>query len=376
MHIAFLTSEYPPLHHGGIGTSIRNLGRALVTSGHQVTVVGWGESAEFEDNGVKVRFLGDSSFPKMGWLINRRAAQKELNRLVREQRVDIVEAQDWCGLSAGIRLDCPLTIRCHGSATYFAHLLHEKVRPSVRWAESLALKQADSVTAVSRFTAESTRQLFGLDQPVGVIPNGVDTSYFHPGIPEEVAANSILYLGTVVRKKGVLDLCQAFSRVAGERANARLYLIGRDVPDQRTGSPSTWELCRNALSPEAAKRVEYIGVQPHEKVLTLIRRAALCVFPSYAEAFPIAWLEAMACAKPIIAYDIGWASEIVETGVNGILIKLGDVEALAQSMISLLENPVERYALGAAARKRVELEFTSQLVASQTLEYYQHVLAR
>jgi glycosyltransferase involved in cell wall biosynthesis len=119
-----------------------------------------------------------------------------------------------------------------------------------------------------------------------------------------------------------------------------------------------------------------MGVQPHEKVLEHVRRAALCVFPSYAEAFPIAWLEAMACAKPIIAYDIGWASEIVETGVNGILIKLGDVEALAQSMISLLENPVERYALGAAARKRVELEFTSQLVASQTLEYYQHVLAR
>ena len=374
MHISFLTSEYPPLRHAGIGTSIRNLARALVTSGHRVTVLGWGENAEFEDQGVRVRFFGDSTFPKMGWFLNRRSAQHELNRLVRDQKIDIVEAQDWCGLSAGMRLDCPLTIRCHGSATYFAHLLRERVRPSVRWAESLALKQADSVVAVSRFTAESTSQLFGLTRPVGVIPNGVDTSYFLPGRPEEVIPASILYLGTLVRKKGVLDLCQVFSKVVKECPEARLRLIGRDVPDTLTGSPSTWEVCHSSLSPEAAKRVEYLGLQPHEKVLDHIRQATLCVFPSYAEALPLAWLEAMACAKAVVAYDIGWAPEIIRSGVEGILVPQAGLDSLTEAIVALLHDGDRTRRMGKAARRRVELEFASHVVAASAVEYYGTVL--
>src|SRR5687767_12994299 len=102
MHIGFLTAEYPPLISGGIGTSIRNLARALVAQGEEVTVVGWGEKVDFEDHGVRVRFLGHTSIPKMGWFLNRQRAQHELNRLVSEQKVDIVEAHDWCGLSAGM----------------------------------------------------------------------------------------------------------------------------------------------------------------------------------------------------------------------------------------------------------------------------------
>lgn len=374
MNIAFLTSEYPPLRHGGIGTSIRNLARSLVTSGHQVTVLGWGENAEFEDQGVRVHFLRDSSFPKMGWLLNRRGAQHELNRLVREQKVDIVEAQDWCGLSAGMRLDCPLTIRCHGSATYFAHLLRERVRPSVRWAESLALKQADSVVAVSRFTADCTRKFFRLVKPVGVIPNGVDTSYFQPGRPEDVAPASILYLGTLVRKKGVLDLCKIFSRVVSKCPEARLVLLGRDVPDALTGATSTWELCRKQLTPEAAKRVEYLGVQPHEKVLEHIRQAALCVFPSYAEGLPLTWLEAMACAKTVVAYDIGWAPEIIRSGTDGILVPLADLDSLTEAIVALLHDGDSNRRLGTAARSRVELEFASHVVAASAVEYYRAVL--
>lgn len=376
MHITFLASEYPPLRHGGIGTSIRNLARALVSNGHQVSVLGWGEHTQFEDHGVRVGFLKDSSIPKMGWLLNRRDAQNELNRLVREQKIDIVEAQDWCGLSAGMRLDCPLTIRCHGSATYFAHLLSERVRPSVRWAESVALKQADSVAAVSRFTAESTRRLFGLTRPVGVVPNGVDTSHFQPGSPEDVVPSSILYLGTVVRKKGVLDLCQAFSRVVKECPDARLSLIGSDAADKLSGSPSTWELCRGLLSADATNQVEYLGLQPHEKVLEHIRRAALCVFPSYAEALPVTWLEAMACAKTVVAYDIGWAPEIIHSGVDGILVPAADLESLTEAIVSLLRDDEENQRLGRAARIRVEREFASNVVADAAVKYYRDVLSR
>jgi glycosyltransferase involved in cell wall biosynthesis len=374
MHIAFLTSEYPPLPHGGIGISIRNLARALIAAGHEVTVVGWGEKLSFEDQGVRVRFLGHASIPRMGWFLNRRRARNELSRLVHEQHVDIVEAQDWCGLSAGMRLPCPIAIRCHGSATYFANLLRERVRPSVRWAESLALKQADGIMAVSRFAADSTRELFGLTKPIRVIPNGVDPFEFQPSAPGEVAGATILYVGTLVRKKGVLDLCEVFSRIIGEGHEARLRLIGRDARDTVTGKGSTWELCRKILSPKAMKHVEYLSVQPHENILSHIRQASLCVFPSYAEAFPLAWLEAMACAKAIVAYDIGWASEIIESGSDGILVPKGDLDSLTQEIISLLQNNDRSMGLGLAARRRVELEFASSVMAASSIDCYQQVL--
>ena len=129
MHIAFLSNEYPPLPSGGIGTSVQTLARALVAAGHQVTVLGWGHATAFTDAGVTVRVLGTTAVPKMGWLLNRRRLQVELNRMVREEALAIVEAPDWCGPAAGLRLACPLVIRCHGSATYFADLLGERVAP-------------------------------------------------------------------------------------------------------------------------------------------------------------------------------------------------------------------------------------------------------
>lgn len=375
MHVAFLTSEYPPLPSGGIGTSIRNLGRAMVAQGHRVTVLGWGPQAEFNDQGVQVRFLGHTNIPKAGWFANRLLAQRELNRLVRDEGVQIVEAPDWCGLSAGLRLRCPLVIRCHGSATYFAHLLKDTVRSTVRLAERYALIGASDVMAVSRFTADVTRELFGLNRPIGVIPNGVDLAQFSPADARETEPNTILYFGTLVRKKGVLDLGPVFSRVLELNGQARLVLVGRDSADKATGSPSTWALLQESLSSQARKRVQYLGGQPYEKVQEFVRRAAVCVFPSYAEAFPLSWLEAMACAKPVIAYDIGWASEAIHSGISGLLVPAGDVEAFSGAICGLLSDLARGRALGLAARQRVEAVFSAGVVAQRSTEWYDRVLS-
>ena len=366
MHIGFLSLEYPPLPSGGIGTSVRTLARSLVAQGHRVTVVGWGARADFEDEGVRVRFLGDARVPKMGWLLNRRAARLELARLCEEEGLEVVETHDWCGPSAGIDLPCPVAVHCHGSATYFAHLLREPVRRSVRWAEALALRRADAVVSVSRFTAETTRALFDLDRSIEVIPNGVDLARFQPARPEEVEPGTVLYFGTLVRKKGVLDLGPMLSRVRG----ARLEIAGRDNRDRQTGAASTWELVAASFSPEARERTEYLGPLPYDAVQERVRRSAVCVFPSYAEALPLAWLEAMACARPIVAYDVGWAPEVVRSGVDGILVPPGDVEALAAAVRELLDDPERATAFGAAARARVEADFSAGGVARRAAAWY------
>ncbi|MFL6227698.1 MAG: glycosyltransferase family 4 protein [Pyrinomonadaceae bacterium] len=374
MHVAFLTTEYPPLPCGGIGTSTRNLARALVTDGHRATVLVAGEGREFDDGGVCVRFAGETRVPKVGWLWDARRAQRALNDLVRRDGVDVIEAHDWCGPSAGLRLERPLSVRCHGAATYFAHLLGERVRPSVRWTETLALRGARDVVAVSRFTADLTRRLFRLRAEVGVIPNGIDVEQFSPADPTEVEPETILYFGTLARKKGVLDLCRIFSLVAERRPRARLRLVGRDEPDARTGARSTLQLCRDSLSTPARERTEFLGARPYDEVRDHVRGASLCVFPSYAEAFPLAWLEAMACAKPLVAYATGWAREVVEDGISGVLAPVGDVEAFARAVESLLGDEGARLRLGRAARARVEAQFTAGRVARRSVERYERLL--
>ncbi len=372
MHIGFLTTEYPPLPSGGIGTSVRNLGRALVAQGHRVTVVGWGAKLEMEDEGVRVRFLGD--VPRMGWLLNRWAVRSELVRLSDREGLDLVATHDWCGPSAGLSLPCPIVVHCHGSATYFAHLLEEEVRASIQLVESVALRRAAAVAAVSRFTAETTRRLFGLECPIDVLPNGVDVQRFRPGQPEEVEPGVLLYFGTLVRKKGVLDLAPIFNELARRDPGARLRLIGRDAPDRQTGHASTWELLAAALSPQARARTEYVGARPYAEVQDHVRRATACLFPSYAEALPLSWLETMACGRPVIAYDIGWAPEIVDPGVDGLLVPPGDARALAEATAGLLRDPERCHALGAAARAKVEERFAAGTVARQTAEWYRRVM--
>jgi glycosyltransferase involved in cell wall biosynthesis len=102
----------------------------------------------------------------------------------------------------------------------------------------------------------------------------------------------------------------------------------------------------------------------------------VCVFPSYAEAQPLAWIEAMACAKPLVGYDLGWARELVRPGVDGILVPPGDVRALAAAVLSLLADPERAAALGASARARVETELDAAVVARRALAWYASLEAR
>lgn len=376
MHIGFLTTEYPPLPSGGIGTSMQNLARELVTRGHRVTVLGWGHAAAFDDQGVKVRFLKRAFLPRTGWLVGRLALQRELRRLVLEEGLQLLEAPDWCGLSAGLRSDCPVVLRCHGTAVYFGDLLNEAVRPSVRWAERLAFAGANDVAAVSRFTADRTARLFGLNRPITIIPNAIDPEKFAVSRPAEIEPHTILYLGTLVRKKGVLDLCQAFSLVVEQFPGARLQFVGRDSADRRTGAPSVWALCQEMLSPHAQERTEYIGEVPYCEVSKYVKRSGLCVFPSYAEALPLSWLEVMACGKPVVAYDIGWAQEVVEHGSTGLLVKRGDIEGLVEAMLQFLRDPALGRSFGERGRSLVEARFSVRTMADASIDWYERVLER
>ena len=269
----------------------------------------------------------------------------------------------------------------------------------VKWVnkfhEKRALQNANGLISVSQFTADLTNRLFGLNKEFTIIPNAVDLSLFDNSVSKvtvpsepvqslgaersrssvEAGARGLLYFGTLIRKKGLLELPLIFNKVIEQNPTAQLMLVGRDAPDIISGNASTWAMMQALFSPTALANVTYLGGVPYGEIIKHIEQTTLCVFPTFAEALPVTWLEAMALQKPVVASNIGWATEIIEDGVDGFLVNPADHTTYANKIVALLEDPELQKLVGIAARKKVEQKFSMEVVARQSLAFYEKYFA-
>ena len=381
MKIAFLTPEYPHQrtgNAGGIGTSIKNLAESLTALGHEVRILVYGqkEDAIFEEEGINIQQIKNVKIKGLSWYFTRKKLQGIIDDLYDKQLLDIVEAPDWTGISSFIQpKKCPLVIRLNGSDTYFCHLDDRPVKWWNRFHEKRALQKADGPISVSRFTADKTNELFGLQLPFTIIPNGINPEKFQPDGSVQKIPNTILYFGTLIRKKGLLELPLIFNQVIVKNPSAQLILVGRDASDIATGSTSTWQLMQKLFTPEALKQVNYLGGVPYEEVRAHIAQASVCVFPTFAEALPVSWLEAMAMEKAIVASNIGWGPEVITTNQEGILVHPKDYETYANAILNLLENDTLNTTFGQKAAQKIQDVFANGLIAEQSVAFYQTIIA-
>nr|WP_315177522.1 glycosyltransferase family 4 protein [uncultured Flavobacterium sp.] len=381
MKIAFLTSEYPHLKtgsSGGIGTSIRNLAIGLLAEGCSVRVLVYGQKEEsiFEDNGIVVQQIRNVKLKGLSWYLTRKKLQKIIDGLYENKEIDVVEAPDWTGITSFISpKKCPIVIRLNGSDTYFCHLDQRPVKWNNKFHERRALLQADGLLSVSQFTADLTNQVFGFNKKFTIIPNSVNCTTFEFEHQKTTLLPIVLYFGTLIRKKGLLELPLIFNEVIKKNPNAKLVLVGRDASDVISGAPSTWQMMQKLFSLEAIPNVTYLGSVPYSQIKKEIEQASVCVFPTFAEALPVSWLEAMALQKPIVASTIGWAREVLDDGINGFLEHPTHHKAYANKIIALLENLNLQSEFGIQARKKVEETFSISIVAKQSLLFYKNVIA-
>ncbi|MDI6034155.1 glycosyltransferase family 4 protein [Flavobacterium sp. LB2P84] len=381
MKIAFLTPEYPHLKtgsSGGIGTSIRNLAIGLLAEGCSVRVLVYGQKEEriFEDNGIVVQQIRNVKLKGLSWYLTRKKLQKIIDGLYENKEIDVVEAPDWTGITSFISPEkCPIVIRLNGSDTYFCHLDQRPVKWKNKFHERRALQQADGLLSVSQFTADVTNQVFGLNKKFTIIPNSINCATFEVEHQKTTLLPIVLYFGTLIRKKGLLELPLIFNEVIKKNPNAKLVLVGRDASDVISGAPSTWQLMQALFSLEAIPNVTYLGSVPYSQIKKEIEQASVCVFPTFAEALPVSWLEAMALQKPIVASTIGWAREVLDDGINGFLEHPTHHKAYANKIIALLENLNLQSEFGIQARKKVEETFSISIVAKQSLLFYKNVIA-
>jgi len=205
---------------------------------------------------------------------------------------------------------------------------------------------------------------------------GVDLQRFRPdqnvrqslraefGFGNEIPV--FVFVGRMVRDKGVFDLVKGFAMVNVLNPHWELWMVG---PDE------------DGLQVDLSRQAEILGANIRwlGRSFTPERYMAAAdvfVLPSYREGFGSAIIEAAACATPTIAYKIDGVMDAVVDGRTGVLIDKGDVSGFAQAMKDLGNSPDKRIRLGQAAFKRAVEDFSSTKVSGEWQAFYDKLLKR
>jgi len=172
----------------------------------------------------------------------------------------------------------------------------------------------------------------------------------------------------MLRDKGVYEFVEAAHRLHDAGVAARFVLVGDPDPE----NPASIPLDR-LHSWHEQKGVEWWGWQ--DNMVSTWHHAHIACLPSYREGLPKALLEAAACGLPIVTTDAVGCREVVRNGDNGLLVPVGDTQALAQALHILIADADLRKRMGKESRARAEREFSSERVVSETLAVYRSLVA-
>ncbi|WP_438968719.1 glycosyltransferase family 4 protein [Nonlabens sp.] len=376
MHIAFLTPEYPDTatgKSGGLGTSIKNIAIALQINGVKISViVPYQDKTEvIERNGITLFKIKKENYPIANWYFYKKKVSKTINVFIKEYQIDLIEAPDWTGITAFMKLDCPISVRLNGSDAYFCHIDGRPQKKKNFLLEKLNFKNAAGLLSASSFTAQITKKVFQIDREFTIIHNAIDDHAFLP--QDKEVENQILYFGTCIRKKGVLDLAQAFNLLIEKRSQTELLFLGKDTIDYKENK-STIELIKKALTQKAIQNTRFIKEVPYQEVHDYLAAATVICLPSYAEAYPMTWLEAMSMEKALVTSDIGWAKEMMVHEQTGFMVHPSKHSDLADHLYQFLEDKNLRAQMGKNARQRVQKHFSTEVIVKQNISYYKNLL--
>ncbi len=230
----------------------------------------------------------------------------------------------------------------------------------VRW----ALRHAEAGIAFSDEMAGQLAALSMAAERIQRLPNTIDTGRFRPDPTQSRAGATVLYVGRLSEEKGVTVLLTAWPLVQQQLPAARLLLVG--------DGPQRAALETQAASLGIRESVTFVGAV-QEGTERYYQQATLFVLASHREGVPIALLEALACGLPVVASRLPSVEQIVEEGVNGLLVPPGDHVALAETLVQGLARG-DRDALGRAGRALVEQHYSLERVLGQYQGLYESLM--
>jgi glycosyltransferase involved in cell wall biosynthesis len=347
MRIVFLTGIWPP-DIGGPATHGPELSRFLVDRGHEVVVVTMGDGEPAVTPCEVVVIPRSSPFPvrygRVAIVSARRARTADvIYATATYAAASLASAVSRTPLVAKLVSD-PAYERArryglfHGTLEEFQHPGTARVEVLKR-ARTSALRRARALVAPSAYLA-SIAVGWGLDeQRISVLPN--------PAPDLEVVASPLepgtfVFVGRLTRQK---DLGVAISAIARVQ-QARLIVIG-DGPDRE-------RLEELARASAASGRIVFRGSLPRPEALAIVAGSEAALLTSAWENFPHSAVEALSVGVPVVSTAVGGVPEIVRDGINGLLVPVGSVDAVAEAIVRVVNEVGLRERLAAGSRKSVE----------------------
>jgi len=394
MNILYLCDEYPPCQHGGIGTVTQTLARSLAKKGHTVVVAGfypyYRKAVENEnDNGVNVyRFFYGSKlllqFSKRNFLGRFINIENQFNKyiiylkkIIIENKIEIIESPDFLeafrysgpSMIQYPTFGIPFIVKLHGSYTIVNDYSKDNFgHANIQIKEQNLLNFANGLVAVSDSVKERVEERFRIFNKIYVLYNGVlvakDIKY-QPNLTKD----NVVFAGTLSESKGVFNLIKAWDKVIQVRPSAQLLLYGK-------GSSITISAINKLIKYNIKSSIILMGYIEREHLPSIFANAACAIFPSFAETFGMAPIEAMATGCPTIFTKRTSGPEIIENGVDGLLIDPNDEQEIADAILMLLTNRELAFEIGQNGINKVRSNFDIDIIAEKHISFYEGFLQK
>jgi phosphatidylinositol alpha-mannosyltransferase len=364
LRIALVTEYYYP-HLGGVCEHVHFFAREARRRGHHVDIITSNiPGAEPQPNVIRigrsqpVYANGSQARITIAWDL-----RKQMRRVLKQGKYDVVHVHSpltpTLPLLAIEEAECPVVGTFH---TYFDS------SKGYRFLNGYFQRRLDMLAAaicVSHSTTVALERYFGA--PWQIIPNGIDTDVFHPSVAAPPAIRkdvpSILFLGRFDPRNGLTTLIDSFRRVKGKGREAQLVVVG-DGPlrehyyKQANGDPD----------------ITFVGAVLEGRP-SYYAHSSIYACPTTKASFGITLLESMACETPIVCSDILGFQDVVVNGREALMTPCGDRDALADALVTLLDDEGLRMQLGTTGRHE-SMKYSWPRVTSQVLDVYHHVMGR
>jgi len=387
--------------HGGRGSVpdvVWNIARHTAASGHDVTVMErqWqGLEKESEQEGVRFERLSLRTGAAEPWdripyemlstpvglgrlLVDRTNFAANALRRLRSMDYDIVHVH----LPFAANVIATVAPRVRRRMVYTAHIGETEKRVlNPIFSPDVHLAKRVGQTIVLNPEMEAAFRSRGVpNERLTTIPNGVNVNRFDdvdPGRHEVVRSSyglgderTVLFVGTITPRKGILDLIQAVDRLSGDEAlkDVQFVLVGKTDLDEEYTQEVQSEIDRRGL----AETITLTGFIPNEDVEALYDLADLFVLPSYEEGSSVAVTEAIASETPIVATNIGGTAQQIVDGTHGFLVEPGDTDQLADKIEFILTDTIEYLEMKDAVSRRA-MEFSWEQITERIADTYRMV---
>lgn len=377
--VVLVTIEYYPTL-GGMQTHLRHLSGYLQRQGVPVAVVTRSTpdlAVRDRLDGVpirRVRTRGGRAIASLGFVL------KSLPVLLLQARspetilhCHVLFSPTTAGLLANMASGMPLVLNPHrGGMLGDMDRLLKRASGRGRW--QLMKQRADAFISISSEIRGELEQAGAPPSRIYDIPNAIDTRHARPASASERAALRsslrfnggpvVCYAARMVPEKNGDVLLDAWAQVVRRNPRAQLLFLGSG-PEQ-----ARWEEQRTRLGLDGS--VTFGGRV--SDVTPYFQSADAFVLPSSTEGLPMALLEAQACGLPAVVTPVGANAEVVCDGENGLLVRVGDRDDLAEKLSALIDDGALRERMSRAARATVEDRYSVEQVGAATLRLYRQLL--